>query len=1152
MVEFVPFNTDTVMGKKKDEEETDTSQNVFVPFSTPTTQKEPEILSEINSFVPFSEQRAAKKPVETVPTEESSLAQSDAEYFQSIMDETGLALPPRADASPAYKDEMAQLMPDVPPKPDLTRVETALADIEAIDSLDEDTMKTVKETVAKDLRKGTGIKGAGPIESLLASVFDGISPESSKSVIKVLSYLNVGTGYALDKLQSTLAVAQESAPDAYDMLNYVVSDFGKKAEAKTPEELTNRLADAMAVGLEFSEAATGFFGINALARQAAKPMNKLAETVQLADEGRRGSAGGARIAESNVAVDAAKAASDAAKKNKDIAQKLIEEFEASTGKIVSTGKTGNKVLSGDLARTAGKEISEDLGGQTSRMLEDSSISMSFIEGLPDDMVSPLLKPEKFDAVVAIASDLKKANPDAFNKKKTIIDNLFELTVNKELTSTTELSDMLTKYGLSFDDYVLTVVGSGSEAGRTLNKLSQIRRSVPTGAKASAELRATLKAENAFWSTFQRIENVRRGGMVSQVATAARNLQSGTIRAPMESLGNVMDTALYKLTNEGVLSASKAMVSPTNWADSFRSMKYIYSRPDTAKDFSNYVLERPELTKQLNRLLGNLNEIEGIAGKGTGSTLDKVISAGEEATQVLNTANRWQEHLIRRGAFFGELERLHKREYGTDLIDTLNTGNIKALLNNDPKFVPEGKRAFTNLIDDSINKALDMTYANQPSSPLLREVSSLITRRGGTLVIPFPRFMFSSMELMGQYAGGASIPLTRKMASLMTGGKVGGGPLTPKDRDRISRNMVGMAAIGAAYMYRTSEDAPEDYKQVAVSDDTVTDVTAIYPMRQFTYLGEATKQLNEGTFDTWFNAKEFFETFLGTNVRSGVGNSIVEEVANLATGTDLTKGETTGKILGRTLGNYLTTWAIPFAQLIELQRATGERGTLYQDLAEDPNLTFGGTFEQELKRPFRQRGFGVSPEEEAAAPTREAIFVEGKERKVPVARVGLGINLFTKDSDAGEYIKGKNLTEFELSSTSSVPSIKRAENKMIRQVLPSIVDVARDLEADFRRQYNRGPSTLKEEYTEESYVDSKIRPFITAQIGNIKTAIGEGKYTDTDPAVVAMAKYRRTPENLRRAGATLFLEQYGRVPDVTSAEDIMALTELGKIYGKAVK
>jgi hypothetical protein len=299
MVEFVPFNSDTVMGRKKDEEETDTSQNVFVPFSKPITQSEPEILSETNSFVPFNEPRTAKKTVEPLPSSEDSLAQSDAEYFQRTMDETGLALPPRADASPAYKSEMSQLMPEVSAKPDVTRTETALADIEAIDSLDDTTMDTVRQTMAKDLRKGTGIRGAGPFESALATVFDNLSPENAKTLIQSLSYLNVGTGYALDKLQSTLEVAQESFPDAYGMLNYVVSDFGKKTEAKSPEELTNKLADAMAVGLEFSESATGFFGIGFLARQAAKPMNKLAETVQLADEGRRASAGGARIAESN-------------------------------------------------------------------------------------------------------------------------------------------------------------------------------------------------------------------------------------------------------------------------------------------------------------------------------------------------------------------------------------------------------------------------------------------------------------------------------------------------------------------------------------------------------------------------------------------------------------------------------------------------------------------------------------------------------------------------------------------------------------------------------------------------------------------------------------------------------------------------------------
>ena len=92
------------------------------------------------------------------------------------------------------------------------------------------------------------------------------------------------------------------------------------------------------------------------------------------------------------------------------------------------------------------------------------------------IVNPLLNPEKFDSIVAIAADFEKKNPAAFkDKSKSVIDTLFELTVQDELVDSQELADMLSKYALTFDDYILTVVGSGSEAGRILNKLSQIRR-----------------------------------------------------------------------------------------------------------------------------------------------------------------------------------------------------------------------------------------------------------------------------------------------------------------------------------------------------------------------------------------------------------------------------------------------------------------------------------------------------------------------------------------------------------------------------------------------------------------------------------------------------------------------------------------------------
>ena len=56
-------------------------------------------------------------------------------------------------------------------------------------------------------------------------------------------------------------------------------------------------------------------------------------------------------------------------------------------------------------------------------------------------------------------------------------------------------------------------------------------------------RSLMDAQNGIRQWVMRIENIRRGSLVSQLATAARNVTSVAIRMPLESLGNVMDTAL---------------------------------------------------------------------------------------------------------------------------------------------------------------------------------------------------------------------------------------------------------------------------------------------------------------------------------------------------------------------------------------------------------------------------------------------------------------------------------------------------------------------------------------------------------------------------------------------------------------------------------
>lgn len=1025
----------------------------------------------------------------------------------------------------------------------MTRVERL--DAERPEYTDEDyenIAASMGDIIAEESKSMTGMD---PVSRAIMTAA-GSSGTGTKMLFGFADIMQNITAYTGDQIESFLKKAKEQKVGGYlyDLVDTAVAG-GRSGKARDERELTNRIMNMAGVGLEFSETVPAIGSIMSTANLIKSTASDAADGIaaptikakKKLETARRNSFESAELATLEAQEEARQTARKVATQNTDISEQLIIEFEERTGKTVSVEVNGRKVLDPELAKQAGKETAIDsLGDEAAPIFRDLAVG-------DETIFQPLLKPEKFDGVVAIASDLKKRNPDTWNDKKSVIDNLFELTVSKELDGQALLDD-LNKYGLSFEDYILTVVGSGSEAGKMLNKLSQIKRARPLTEKLDADQKKLLESQGKIRKAAQRIEGIRRGGLVSQIATAARNLSSAGIRAPLEGLGNVMDTAMLKGAGE--------LVSGQNWRDSFRHMGYMFSRPDVAKGYSDFILEQPEFSKQLDRMYNNINEIQKGMGRGEGGITDGVLTTMENAVDVLNTPNRWQEYLIRRGQFFAELQRQVRNEYDTDLIDLLQQGKLRDLINDASTVKPEGKRSFINLVDDSVTKALDVTYAKQPDVDVFRETSNFIVRNHLTVVAPFPRFMFNSMELMGQYAAGASIPLTRKMASLVTLGKVGGGPLTAKDRQRISRNLQGMAAIGAAYMYRTSDEAPAEYNQIGLDDKTQMDSTALYPLPQFMYLGEATKRLMDGTFDDWFNSQEFVELFVGTNVRTGVGNSILDEVTNIASGEDLTAGETAGRALGRPLGNYLATWLVPFAQMVEAERATGHRGTEYKDMASDPTLDFQSTLMNELSRPFKQRGFGISAEEEAAAPSREFLFAETKERVSPLSRVFLGLNLSTKDSEEGEYLRNLGFQDYLLGSRSKVPSIRRFENALLREYVPTVVDVAQKREKRLRELYKDKPETLKAEYTEEEFVNNNIKPFITEQINKIKTKVSEGSITQGDDYTRAMIAYRRLTPEYRKQASTDFVDRYGRIPDPLSTKDLQRLKVIGDSYRKAYK
>ena len=1015
---------------------------------------------------------------------------------------------------------------------------------------------------------------------ILAKMFD-VAPEwSYKALMGLNDAIQTGTSNTLDYLEERLEDLEDASPKTYDLLNAAVAG-GRYQKAKTAAELANTIGDVAGVALEFSETTPLVGAVTPIKTGAMKAYQKAADNVIALEkidlrEAQRANVGGAELATMEAA-ETARLLADAKAKSaagKQVTEEMIDAFEAKINNgrpdnaqivIHKLDDAGKKVLDDDAARKAGDILAEETYTAQTGTVRDF-LTGDLVAGAgeyahlatgSDTIMKPILNSNKFNAIIAAATDLKAKNPKAFDNDKTIIDNLYTLTVSEDMMAGEELIDMLNDYGLSFEDYVLTVVGSGSEAGKVLQKLSVIKRSRPTTELADAQQKSLIDAQGDFRNSVMRIEGVRRGLLVSQIATAARNLTSAGIRAPLEGLGNVMDSSLYNLTNKGVGSAAYQIISPSNWKDSFRHMKYMFSEPEVAKGYTDLILGQPQLAKQFDMMYNNLNEIQKATGRGSGGKLDTVLTGLEDATDILNTPNRWKEYLIRRGQFFGELERLTKREYGIDLIDTLQDGKLRDLLNDAGGFKPEGKPSFLELVDQSTKKALDVTYAKQPDIPVFRSMTNFITRNGLTVVMPFPRFMFNSMEIMGQYAGGASIPIARKLTELVTLGKVGKGPLTPKDRQRISRNLVGMAMVGAAYQYRTSDEAPADYKQFGISSDTEMDTTPQFPVRQYLYMGEALKRINEGTFNTFFDAKEFTETFAGTNLRQGTTNSILEEMAALAEGgTDLTTGETVGKTLGGAVGNYLATWATPFSQVIEAQRAglstSGTRGLEYKEMGSDPTLDFPSSFMAATKKPFKK--YMTTPQEEAELPPRLTMFGGVKSRVSPLSRVALGINLSTRDKPAGEYLERLGYKDWKLGSTSRVPTIRNAENAHLTEIMPEIVEVVKQYENDLREKYNNNKASLKGQYTEEEYVTTKIRPVIDAQFRAAKSEIKGAGLAGVSPYVRNLIEYRRITPNIRRDASLQFFEidrkGGNRMPDPASKDDLAELVKIAEVLKKA--
>ena len=444
---------------------------------------------------------------------------------------------------------------------------------------------------------------------------------------------------------------------------------------------------------------------------------------------------------------------------------------------VSKKVFGKRVLNSELLRSAKnmearlsfEEIEAGKVMDTGESVSEIMIAPKGSDRELDDLFNKTLKPENIEALTVVFSEMKKARPelwdDSLPPMKASFEMVTKLTKEGNLMNFTKdhpLYDALEKAGMSFEDFTIHGLGAASEAGQILRSFRMIKESYATKSlKREYELRELLNKQGSVQNFIRRVENIRRGGLVSQIATAARNLSSGLLRSPVEAINNVVETAVYDMSRGNFIKGNR-LFKRTTWQDSFAGLRYIYKDRKTAEEFTDFLLEQKELKTFYDQMFNTINEIQTNTGRGSGTKTDSVLTAGEDLVQLLNTPNRWQDFILRRATFIGEAQRLFRLEWDIDLLKELENGRIKDILRDADDLNPtKGRRSAVDIFAESTQRALDLTYANPPELAFNRYLSNAIIKNNLTVAIPFPRFMFKSMELMAENSAGVMVPILNR-------------------------------------------------------------------------------------------------------------------------------------------------------------------------------------------------------------------------------------------------------------------------------------------------------------------------------------------------------------------------------------------------------
>jgi len=384
----------------------------------------------------------------------------------------------------------------------------------------------------------------------------------------------------------------------------------------------------------------------------------------------------------------------------------------------------------------------------------------------------------------------------------------------------DLQAIFKKYNLNPEKFADIYMDTITTSAKQLNELSRLKKKMVAAFPEMEEKLAKLPvSDTGPWAkmskVFRNIEHTRRGLMVSQLATTARNIISQGGRFTMQFADDVLTGAMEMTTGKRPPKES--------FAPALQDMLSV------ARQFS---------PKKRQMLANTVDQFPIEKVKLFGTPMGDFV-LGDKVTRTVNTLNTAQEYFFRKM-------------------------RMDALINT--HFQRGGGAITQELMENWVDDALELTFAKRPQGGFLGQFYETFNHPFFTAVgNPFPRFWANSMKFLWDFSpGGFTKLLSPKFLKELTSSD------PRKAYSALSKATLGTMMFAGGMAVRNSEElAGEKWYEVKMPNGKTWDTRAFAPFSTYLFLAEAMKEDNQLT------GMDYAQGLISINRIAGTGLVLVD-------------------------------------------------------------------------------------------------------------------------------------------------------------------------------------------------------------------------------------------------------------------------------------